>query len=86
MSLTLTGCYPISGNEELNEMCIWDSVQECRIANNAAEERLKSYEQHLDSVKRVSAINVNLVIHNVAWQCHHLAQTRHGTSLERFVH
>lgn len=47
-------------------MCIWDSVQECRIANNAAEERLKSDEQHLDSVKRVSAINVNLVIRNVA--------------------
>ncbi len=86
MNLTLAGCYHISGNEELNEMCIWDSVQECRISNNAAEERLKSDEQHLDLVKRVSAINLNLVINNVAWQCHHLAQTLHGTSLERFVH
>lgn len=65
MNLTLAGCHPISGNEELDEMCIWDSVQECRIANNAAEERLKSDEQHLNLVKGVSAINVNLVIHNV---------------------
>lgn len=48
MNLTLTGCYPISGNKELNEMCIWDSVQECEITNSAAEERLKSDEQHLD--------------------------------------
>lgn len=45
MNLTLTGCYPISGNGELNEMCIWDSVQERKIANNTAEERLKSDEQ-----------------------------------------
>lgn len=65
MNLTLTGCYPISGNEELNEMCIWDSVQECKMANNAAEERLKSDEQSFDLVKGVSAINLNLVIHNV---------------------
>jgi len=43
----LTGCYPISGNGELNDMCIWDSVQECKITHNTAEERLKSNEQHL---------------------------------------
>lgn len=65
MNLTLTSCYPISGNEELNEMCIWDSVQECKITNNAAEERLKSDEQHLDLVKGVNGININLGIHNV---------------------
>jgi len=47
MNLMLTGCYPISGNGELNDMCIWDSVQECKITHNTAEERLKSNEQHL---------------------------------------
>jgi len=46
--------------------CVFGTVFRNAEANNAAEERLKSDEQHLDSVKRVSAINVNLVIHNVA--------------------